>query len=49
VWLRSTSEGAEEQSKVNAGLVTNVLPRFNPGKEFKKILGNVEFEKLPQQ
>ena len=48
-WLRSNTEGAEELGKVSAGNVTNVLPRFNPGKEFKKVLDTVEFEKLPQQ
>jgi predicted histone-like DNA-binding protein len=48
-WLRSNTEGAEELGKVSAGNVTNVLPRFNPGKEFRKVLDTVEFEKLPGQ
>jgi len=45
LWLRNTSEGAEEMDKVSASQVTNLLPRFNPGKEFKKALTAVEFEK----
>jgi predicted histone-like DNA-binding protein len=44
-WLRSSSDGAEELDKVSASQVTNVLPRFNPGKEFKKALAAVDFEK----
>jgi predicted histone-like DNA-binding protein len=48
-WLRSNTEGAEELGKVSASNVTNLLPRFNPGKEFRKVLDNVEFEKLPGQ
>lgn len=47
-WLRSSSEGADEQDKVSASQVTNLLPRFNPGKEFKKALSGVEFEKVSQ-
>ena len=46
-WLRSSSEGAEQQEKVSASQVTNVLPRFSPGKEFKKALAAVKFVKLP--
>jgi predicted histone-like DNA-binding protein len=47
-WLRSSSEGADEEDKVSASQVTNLLPRFNPGKEFKKALSAVEFEKISQ-
>jgi predicted histone-like DNA-binding protein len=45
-WLRSSSEGAEEMNKVSASQVTSLLPRFNPGKEFKKALNSVDFEKI---
>jgi hypothetical protein len=31
--------------KVNAGNVTNLLPRFNPGKEFRKALAALNFVK----
>ena len=47
-WLRSSAEGADEMDKVNASQVTNLLPRFNPGKEFKKALAAVDFVKAPQ-
>jgi len=45
-WLRNTAEGAEEMDKVSANQVTNLLPRFKPGKEFKKALIAVDFEKV---
>ncbi len=44
-WLRNTAEGAVEMDKVSASQVTNLLPRSNPGKEFKKALATVDFEK----
>lgn len=44
-WLKSTSEGSETAEEVRGSNITNVLPRFNPGKEFKKVLANLEFEK----
>lgn len=47
-WLRSNAEGAEEMDKVSASQVTNILPRFNPGKEFKKALTAVDFVKVTQ-
>ena len=47
-WLRSSSEGADAMDQVNASQVTNVLPRFIPGKEFKKALATVDFVKAPQ-
>jgi predicted histone-like DNA-binding protein len=46
-WLRNNAEGAEEMEKVSASQVTNLLPRFIPGKEFKKALKGVDFEKIP--
>jgi predicted histone-like DNA-binding protein len=47
-WLRSSAEGAEEMEKASASQVTTLLPRFIPGKEFRKALGGVEFVKNPQ-
>ena len=47
-WLRSSAEGSEEMDKVSASQVTNLLPRFMPGKEFKKALSGVDFEKMPR-
>jgi len=44
-WLRSDSEGADTAEAVRASQINSVLPRFNPGKEFKKVLDAIEFEK----
>jgi len=44
-WLRSDSEGADTADAVRASQINSVLPRFNPGKEFKKVLDTIEFEK----
>jgi predicted histone-like DNA-binding protein len=45
-WLRFSAEGAETPEKVRGGLITTLIPRFMPGKEFKKILHMAKFEKL---
>jgi predicted histone-like DNA-binding protein len=45
-WLRTFTEGAETAEEVNAGQIVEVLPRFTPGKRFKKLLGQIEFEKV---
>jgi hypothetical protein len=34
--------------QVNGNQVKNILPRFIPGKEFKKALATVDFVKAPQ-
>jgi predicted histone-like DNA-binding protein len=44
-WLRADSEGAETAADVHASNIKGVLPRFNAGKEFKKVLDAIEFEK----
>jgi len=44
-WLKANSEGSETAEEVRASNITNLLPRFNPGKEFKKVLATVDFEK----
>jgi predicted histone-like DNA-binding protein len=44
-WLRSSSQGADEMDNVSASQVTSLMPRFNPGKEFKKALVAVDFVK----
>jgi len=44
-WLRGDSEGMETPEAVRASSIKGVLPRFNPGKEFKKVLDVIEFEK----
>jgi nucleoid DNA-binding protein len=45
-WLRSTAEGVEEATKVRGDQVTNLISRFNPGKQFKRVLSSAQFEKL---
>ena len=44
-WLKSNSEGVDSAEAVRAGQINTVLPRFIPGKEFKKVLDTIEFEK----
>ena len=44
-WLRATTEGADAAESVHATQITKVLPRFNPGREFKKELDSIQFEK----
>ena len=44
-WLKSNSEGADTAEAVRATQINTVLPRFIPGKEFKKVLDAIEFEK----
>jgi predicted histone-like DNA-binding protein len=44
-WLRTTSEGAETAEEVRADQIGTVLPRFNPGKEFKRVLDAIKFNK----
>jgi len=44
-WLRTTSEGAETSEGVRADQITGVLPRFNPGKQFKQVLNQIKFNK----
>jgi len=45
-WLRSSAEGVEEAAKVRSEQIVNLIPRFNPGKQFKRVLDSAEFEKL---
>ena len=42
-WLKTSTEGAETAEAVRADQSSTVLPRFNPGKEFKRTLDNIEF------
>lgn len=44
-WVKNSSEGSEIANDVSAKNITNLLPRFNPGKEFKKVMKTVDFEK----
>jgi len=44
-WLKTNAEGADTAEAVRASQINTLLPRFNPGKEFKKVLDVIEFEK----
>jgi predicted histone-like DNA-binding protein len=45
-WLRFSAEGVEDATKVRGDQITTLIPRFNPGKRFKHVLIQVEFEKM---
>ncbi|MBK8822013.1 MAG: HU family DNA-binding protein [Anaerolineales bacterium] len=45
-WLKASSEGADTAEAVRATQISTLLPRFNAGKEFKKVLATVEYEKV---
>ncbi len=44
-WLRVESDGSETADQVSAKNITNILPRFTPGKEFQQALDAIKFEK----
>lgn len=44
-WLRFSAEGVEDISSVRGDQITTLLPRFNPGKRFKRALARVKFER----
>ena len=44
-WLRIETEGADTAEEVTSKNITNVLPRFTPGKAFKEALDKITFEK----
>ncbi len=44
-WLKTTSEGADTAENVRADQISTVLPRFNPGKQFKQALDTIVFNK----
>lgn len=44
-WLKANSEGVDTPDTVRATQISTILPRFNAGKEFKKALASIEFEK----
>ena len=45
-WLRTRSEGVEEEEKANANALTKVEPRFKSGVELKKLLYHVKYVKV---
>ena len=44
-WLRASTEGAEVAEDVRADQINGVMPRFNPGREFKRALDAIQFSK----
>ena len=44
-WLRTSSEGAASAEEVRGDQISGVMPRFNPGKEFKRVLDLIKFNK----
>ena len=44
-WLKASSEGADTAEAVRATQISSLLPRFNAGREFKKVLATIEYEK----
>ena len=47
-WLHISGEGQETAEGVRPSHITNILPRFNPGGEFKEILSGIKFAKSTQ-
>lgn len=47
-WLRSETEGAESPESVRGNQIIGILPRFNAGKEFKKVLDTIDFVKTSE-
>lgn len=44
-WLRFSAEGTAEITGVRGHQITTLIPRFMPGKQFKRVLARVKFEK----
>lgn len=44
-WLKTSSEGVESADEVRADQISTVLPRFIPGREFKRVLDTIQFSK----
>lgn len=44
-WLKTNTEGADTAEEVRSDQINTVLPRFNPGKQFKRTLNTIEFSK----
>ena len=44
-WLRFSAEGAETPKEVNGDKIITLIPRFMPGKRFKRALRTVKFVK----
>ena len=47
-WLRTETEGTATPEEVRSVHIKGVLPRFNAGREFKKVLDTIEFVKTSE-
>jgi predicted histone-like DNA-binding protein len=45
-WLRIQTQGSQSEGDVKASRVTGVLPHFRAGKEFKRALEKIKFQKV---
>jgi len=45
-WLRFSAEDADTPAAVRGDQITTLIPRFMPGKEFKRARDAVKFEKM---
>jgi hypothetical protein len=43
--MKTHTKDAETAEEVRADQINTVLPRFNPGNQFKRTLDNIEFKK----
>ncbi len=44
-WLRFSADGCDKAENVRGDMITGLLPRFIPGKEFRKVLDAISFAK----
>lgn len=44
-WLKNRAEGSDIADEARANQIRSLVPQFKPGKEFKKVLNEIEFEK----
>ena len=42
-WLKSTADGADLPNEVGADQITSIMPRFIPGKTFRKTLKTIDY------
>lgn len=45
-WLRFSAEGVEDRKRVSGDQITTLIPRFMPGKRYKRAREAVKFEKF---
>jgi nucleoid DNA-binding protein len=45
LWLKINAEGAETSEATSADQITMIMPRFMPGKLFRRVLDAIKFSK----